>query len=148
SEVIKKYNPIAEYDVFELSSISWADSDKNVSAWLGNEMQLKSFEEVMKLRNEVLSLNDKELFKIWQLFTQSDIYYYMSKKSQADDDVHQYFNHFKSAEKAFVSFINILADFKVQLALKKIKKELKEIVMLENSIKSLEQELKDLKINL
>ncbi|MEM5872854.1 MAG: glycoside hydrolase family 57 protein [Candidatus Aenigmatarchaeota archaeon] len=148
SEVIKKYNPIAEYDVFELSSISWADSDKNVSAWLGNEMQLKSFEEVMKLRNEVLSLNDKELFKIWQLFTQSDIYYYMSKKSQADDDVHQYFNHFKSAEKAFVSFINILADFKVQLALKKIKKELKEIAMLENSIKSLEQELKDLKINL
>ncbi|MEM0476611.1 MAG: hypothetical protein QW367_03170 [Candidatus Aenigmatarchaeota archaeon] len=62
--IIKKYNPIAEYDVFELSSISWADSDKNVSAWLGNEMQLKSFEEVMKLRNEVLSLNDKELFII------------------------------------------------------------------------------------
>ncbi|MFH7903587.1 MAG: glycoside hydrolase family 57 protein [Candidatus Aenigmatarchaeota archaeon] len=145
SEVIKKYNIVGEYDVFELSSISWADSDKDVSAWLGNEMQLRSFEEVMKLRNKVLETNDEELYKIWQLFTQSDIYYYMCKKSQADQDVHQYFNHYKSAEKAFVSFMNILADFKAQLEIRRIRKSLKEILASKNIIENLEKEL-DIKV--
>lgn len=141
SEVIKKYNPIAEYDVFELSSISWADSDKDVSAWLGNEMQLRSFEKVMELRDKVLSLNNKELYKIWQLFTQSDIYYYMCKKSQADQDVHQYFNHYKSAEKAFISFMEILSDFKTQIEIEKFKSQIKEILSSSELVKNLEKDL-------
>jgi len=141
SEVIKKYNPIAEYDVFELSSISWADSDKDVSAWLGNEMQLRSFEKVMELRDKVLSLNNKEFYKIWQLFTQSDIYYYMCKKSQADQDVHQYFNHYKSSEKAFISFMEILSDFKAQIEIEKFKSQIKEILSSKELVKNLEKEL-------
>ena len=112
SELVRKLKPIGEIDVFELSSISWADIERDVSAWLGNEMQITAFEEIKKIRKLVKLIDDPKIWKIYRLLTQSDHFYYMCTKYWADGDVHKYFSPFNTPIQAFSSYMNVLADFK------------------------------------
>jgi len=115
SEVVERCKPIGEIDVFEFSTLSWADMERDTSAWLGNKMQQIMFNEVKNLERYVKSLDNPELIRVWKLLQQSDHYYYMCTKFWSDGDVHKYFSSFDRPEDAFANFMNILADFKTKI---------------------------------
>jgi len=117
SEVVNLCEPIGEVDVFEFSTLSWADMERDTSAWLGNKMQQIIFNEVENLEKLVKSTGNQQLIKTWKLFQQSDNYYYICTKFWADGDVHKYFSSFNRPEEAFANFMNILADFKTRVQL-------------------------------
>ncbi|MFH0961212.1 MAG: glycoside hydrolase family 57 protein [archaeon] len=112
SELVGKFMPVGEIDVFEYSTISWADLERDTSAWLGNRMQQIAFEEIKKLGPLVLAAGDKDLIRAWRLLQTSDHYYYMCTKWLGDGDVHSYFAHIKNPYEAYANFIAILADLK------------------------------------
>jgi alpha-amylase len=90
---------------------SWADEERDLSAWLGNEMQKEAFRKLYLLRPLVLQANDEDLSKDWAYLQASDHFYYMSTKFFADQSVHNYFNPYNSPYDAFINYMNILSDF-------------------------------------
>ncbi len=84
--------------------VSWADTDRNLNAWLGNEMQTEAFEALKGLYWHP----DK---KTWRTLQTSDHIYYMSVRNFADQDVHSYFNPYQSPYLAFIYYMAILEDF-------------------------------------
>lgn len=122
SEAIKKYEPIGEIDVFEFSTVSWADLERDTSAWLGNKMQQLIFNEIKNLESMVKRTKDTKLLKTWRYLQQSDHYYYICTKWWSDGDVHKYFSSFATPEEAFANFMAVISDFKmrVQTRLRKV----------------------------
>ena len=92
--------------------ISWADMERDTSAWLGNEMQRACFTMLQELEQPLKELNDPELLHIWRLLQNSDHLYYLSTKSLSDQDVHNYFSPYDNPFEGFINFMNILQDFK------------------------------------
>jgi len=121
SEVIEKYEPIGEIDVFEFSTVSWADMERDTSAWLGNAMQQMVFKTVKDMEKTVKRLGNAELLRIWRLLQQSDHYYYVCNKWWSDGDVHKYFSSFATPEEAFANFMGIVSDFKARLEIEHMK---------------------------
>ncbi|MFA6483827.1 MAG: glycoside hydrolase family 57 protein [Bacteroidales bacterium] len=94
---------------------SWADEERDLSAWLGNEMQKEAFKKLYSLRQLVLQANDNDLSRDWAYLQASDHFYYMSTKFFADQSVHNYFNPYNSPYDAFINYMNILSDFIIRL---------------------------------
>ncbi|MCL7410847.1 MAG: glycoside hydrolase family 57 protein [Methanosarcinaceae archaeon] len=115
SEVVDMYKPVAEIDVGDFSTISWADMERDTSAWLGNDMQRRCFEEAKQLGPYVKKTGDKELLRIWKHLLTSDHYYYMCTKWLDDGDVHSYFSIHSSPFDAAVNFMAVIMDFKAQV---------------------------------
>lgn len=113
SELIKKVEPKDELDVPEL--ISWADIDRDLSAWLENRMQKHAFEEVRKIEKSVKESKDERLLHHWRLLQTSDHFYYMCTKWFADGDVHKYFNPYETPYDAYINYMNVLNDLKNRL---------------------------------
>ncbi len=86
-------------------AISWADVNRDVSPWLGNDMQKEAFKELQKLKNN----NNKQM---WRHLQTSDLLYYMSTGTSPDQIVHEYFNPYKSPYYAFLTYMAILEDFR------------------------------------
>ena len=116
SELIKKYAPIGEFDVPYFAS--WADVDRDLSAWLENDMQKEAFDRVKNLERKVIQLGDKTLLDDWRKLQTSDNFYYMCTKWFADGDIHKYFNHYDSPYDAFINYMNVLSDMEERLAQK------------------------------
>ena len=95
---------------------SWADSERDVSAWLGNRLQQAAHERLYRLRPEVLATRDEELIGRWRRLTTSDHVYYMSTKDWDDGGVHAYFSPFETPYDAFVAFMNVLQDLEQRAA--------------------------------
>lgn len=112
SEVISKSKPVGEVDVGDFDTISWADLERDTSAWLGNKMQLTTFNEVKNLEKHVKATNDPKLLHLWRLLQTSDNYYYLCTKHWSDGDVHHYFSHIKDQQAGFANFMSIISDFK------------------------------------
>lgn len=89
---------------------SWADAERDTSAWLGNRIQRAAHERLYALRRAVLATDDPELAATWRRLSTSDHVYYMATKHHGDGDVHQYFSPFESPYDAFVAFTNAVAD--------------------------------------
>ena len=104
--------------------ISWADRERDLSAWLGNDMQKDAFATVAKLEKTVKALGNPEMLKRWRLLQTSDHFYYMSTKRGSDGTVHGYFSPFGSPYEAFINFMNVVTDFTVQLQAKKAKQKI------------------------
>ncbi|RMD57903.1 alpha-amylase, partial [Candidatus Woesearchaeota archaeon] len=100
-------------------TISWADTERDTTAWLGNKMQQSAIKSLYSMRKEVLSSKNKELIENWRKLTTSDHFYYMCTKWFNDGDVHKYFSPYDSPYDAFITFMNIIQD--MQFALKKTK---------------------------
>jgi len=115
SEVVEKFEPVGEIDVFELASVSWADMERDVSAWLGNSMQQVLFKEIQEIGKLVKKLNNPFYTRIWRLLQISDNFYYCCTKWWNDGDVHKYFSVFDTPHDCFANFMAILYDFKVRL---------------------------------
>jgi alpha-amylase len=102
--------------------VSWADAERDLSAWSGNEMQQKSLEAIylfgQELKGKLLKLppeRRKELLATWGKLQTSDHYYYMSTKYWSDGDVHKYFSPYTSPFEANMTFINILAALRSEI---------------------------------
>lgn len=115
SEVVAKYNPVGILNV--PYPISWADEERDLTAWLGNELQNEAFENLYKLFERVKELDDPELWRDWLYLQTSDHFYYMCTKWFSDGDVHKYFNPYSSPYEAFINYMNILSDFRIRLGL-------------------------------
>ena len=102
----QKYQPVGEYDVPYM--ISWADTERDLSAWLGNAMQSNALHEMYKLEDAVKQTGDERLLEDWRKLTTSDHYYYMCTKYFADGDVHKYFNPYESPYDSYINFMNVL----------------------------------------
>jgi len=112
SEIIEAYKPVGVIDVPKV--ISWADIQRDTSAWLENDMQRFAFEQMANLERSVKT--NRELLHTWRLLQTSDHFYYMCTKWFADGDVHKYFNPYDSPYDAFINYMNILQDLKRRLA--------------------------------
>ena len=95
--------------------VSWADAERDISAWQGNEMQKEALQKVFELESTILATQEEELIREWSLLQTSDHFYYMSTKSRTDGGVHNYFNPFSSPFAAYRHFMNVIADFQLKL---------------------------------
>jgi alpha-amylase len=99
--------------------ISWADQERDLSAWLGNEMQRDAFDNITRLEFDVKNIGDPELLNIWRGLQTSDHLYYMSTKKGSDGMVHNYFSPYNSPYEAFINFMNVLTDFSMRIKILK-----------------------------
>ncbi len=113
SEAVARYTPVAELDVPHY--VSWADVERDLSAWRGNALQEQALRELYALEREVLLSGESALVEDWRRLQTSDHFYYMCTKWFADGDVHKYFNPYESPYDAFISYMNVLADLRVRL---------------------------------
>jgi alpha-amylase len=88
--------------------ISWADSERDLSAWLGNAMQSNAIQELYKLEEPVKRSGDARLLEDWRRLTISDHCYYMCTKYFSDMAVHNYFNPYESPYDSYINFMNVL----------------------------------------
>ena len=110
SEAVERYEPVGEIDV--PWAISWADEDRDVSTWLGNDMQKACFDELKNLGRKIKEKGDEDLLKIWRRLQTSDHLYYVSTKGLEDGDVHAYFSPYDGPYDGFINYMNILQDLK------------------------------------
>jgi alpha-amylase len=113
SEAIEKLDPIAPIHV--PYPISWADEERDLTAWLGNELQDDAFNSLYSLYEKVKQANDENILKDWLYLQTSDHFYYMCTKWFSDGDVHKYFNHYDTPYEAYINFMNVLSDFELRL---------------------------------
>lgn len=113
SEVARELPPTDEYDVPHMTS--WADAERDLSAWLGNAMQANALYELFALEDEIKASGDPDLLRDWRLLQISDHFYYMSTKYHTDGIVHRYFNPYDSPYDAFINFMNVLDQLRVRL---------------------------------
>ena len=113
SEIIKNYDPVSAVDV--RYPISWADEERDLTAWLGNELQDDAFINLYSLVDKIRKINDPQLLRDWKYLQTSDHFYYMCTKWFSDGDVHKYFNPYDTPYEAFINYMNILSDFVIRL---------------------------------
>lgn len=112
SEVVESFDAADVVDVPNL--ISWADTERDLSAWLGNPMQQNAIDELYTLERTVKDLGDADILTSWRRLQTSDHFYYMCTKYFADGDVHKYFNPYDSPYDSFINFMNVLDNLKLR----------------------------------
>ncbi|MFH1510279.1 MAG: glycoside hydrolase family 57 protein [Candidatus Woesearchaeota archaeon] len=110
SEVIKSYPVVGDLDIHH--PISWADIERDTSAWLGNSMQQSAAHHLYCMEEEIKATNDPALIEDWRRLQTSDHFYYMCTKWFNDGDVHKYFNPYDSPYESFIAFMNIINDLR------------------------------------
>ncbi len=97
------------------NTVTWADTERDLSAWLGNGMQRQSIEALYGLEKHILESNDWELIEDWRKLQTSDHFYYMCVKYFNDGDIHAYFSPYETPYDAYINFINAYHDIKSRL---------------------------------
>lgn len=97
--------------------VSWADEERNLSAWLGNPMQKSVHEQLYAMREDVLRASKKrpELLANWRELTTSDHVYYIATKHHSDAEVHDYFSPYEHPHAAFVTVMTAIDDLRAQV---------------------------------
>ena len=128
SEALTQFDPVGVYDVHNF--ISWADTERDLTAWRGNAMQNGALDEVYRLEGAVkeklakakesgnaeAAKNAAYLLADWRKLTTSDHFYYMCTKYFSDGDVHKYFNPYDSPYDSYINFMNVLDNVRTRLA--------------------------------
>ncbi|MEM4648222.1 MAG: glycoside hydrolase family 57 protein [Candidatus Aenigmatarchaeota archaeon] len=112
SEALKKYPVRGTYSSYY--PITWADTERDLTAWLGNEMQKDSAYRLYQLENRIKS-KDENFLDTWRKLQTADHFYYMCTKWFADGDVHKYFNPYENPYVAYLNFRNVLEDLNLRL---------------------------------
>ena len=107
-DVVNKFKP---NKITINRTVSWADIERNESAWLGNDLQRELFNRLYSMNDKVKKTKDKKLIALWRKIQSSDHLYYVSTKNLSDQDVHNYFSPYNSPFEAFINYMNILDDF-------------------------------------
>ena len=113
SEACNTYQPVGTIDVPHM--VSWADVERDLSAWLGNAMQSNALQELYRLEKRVKDHGDPDLLHDWRRLQTSDHFYYMCTKWFADGDVHKYFNPYESPYDSYINFMNVLDNMRWRL---------------------------------
>jgi len=113
SEAVEKLQPVAGMST--PFPISWADEERDLTAWLGNDLQDDAFAALYSLKPMIERCKDPQILKDWLYLQTSDHFYYMCTKFFSDGDVHMYFNHYSSPYEAYINYMNVLSDFKIRL---------------------------------
>ena len=113
SDAAKKLQPVAVLHC--PYAMSWADEERDVTAWLGNDLQNEAFSKLYALAPRIKKAKNKDFEYVWHFMQNSDHFYYMATKWFSDGDVHSYFNPYGSAYEAFINYMNVLADFEIEL---------------------------------
>ncbi|EOZ92319.1 Alpha-amylase [Indibacter alkaliphilus LW1] len=116
SEVLGQANPIAKIQV--PIPISWADEERDLTAWLGNDLQNEAFTKLYDLESRVNKIDDPEIQRDWNYLQTSDHFYYMSTKFFSDGAVHAYFSPYETPYDAFINYMNVLSDFIIRVSRK------------------------------
>jgi alpha-amylase len=151
SDIVEKFQPVAA--VHCPNPISWADEERDLTAWLGNELQEEAFNKMYDLSPTVMQCDDPEILKDWEYLQTSDHFYYMCTKFFSDGAVHAYFNPYESPYDAFINYMNILSDFQIRIHAavpgivedKKVVELQKRLAEKEKELLKYETELKKLK---
>jgi alpha-amylase len=144
STIIKNLQPVATINV--PYPISWADEERDISAWLGNSMQNEAFNKLYSLKDKMKKVEDPQILQDWEYLQTSDHFYYMSTKWFSDGEVHAYFNPYKDPYEAFINYMNILSDFTNRVnRLVPDETENIEIEKLAKTISEQQSEIKELK---
>ena len=113
SEVIAAYEP---RDIVDMPHIvTWADTDRDLTAWVGNPMQEAAITGIYEMEDKVLLANDHKLLEDWRKLQTSDHFYYMCTKWFADGDVHAYFSPYESPYDAYIAYMNAVSDLRLRL---------------------------------
>jgi len=113
SECLEGFEPVGAYDAPRM--ISWADTERDLSAWLGNAMQSSALHELYKLERPIKEADDPALLHDWRRLTTSDHFYYMCTKFFADGDVHKYFSPYESPYDSYINFMNVLDNLRLRI---------------------------------
>lgn len=122
TETILSYPSVGEVDVPHI--LTWADTDRDLTAWVGNDIQRDAIASTYGMENEVLDTKDEMLIENWRRLQTSDHFYYMCTKWFNDGDVHAYFSPYESPYDAYIAFMNALSD--LQLRVKEALRRMKE----------------------
>ena len=90
--------------------VSWADTERDVSAWQGNELQRDALRAIAAIETPVKAAGSAALLEDWRRLTTSDHFYYMSTKRFSDGEVHEYFSPYESPYEAYMRFMHVVAD--------------------------------------
>ena len=100
-------------------TVTWADTERDLSAWMGNKLQDEAMSILYGLRKKVLEVSktqkDEKLLEDFRRLTTSDHAYYMCTKYWNDGDVHAYFSAYDSPYDAFMYFLNVLRSLEYRL---------------------------------
>ncbi len=113
SEAVDLYRASQSYSSASLTS--WADAERDLSAWMGNVMQQEAIGKIHKLEQKILAVNDPELTHTWAKMQTSDHFYWMATKGGTDGSVHRYFTPYPSPYDAYIYFMNVLADLQIRI---------------------------------
>lgn len=108
SETITAHEAVGEIDVPHI--LTWADTDRDLTAWVGNDIQRDAIAKTYALEASVLRTRAPELIEVWRKLQTSDHFYYMCTKWFSDGDVHAYFSPYQSPYDAYIAFMNALSD--------------------------------------
>jgi alpha-amylase len=135
SEVADNLQPVSAISIPK--PISWADEERDITAWLGNELQDAAFEKLYYLADKVNNCKYDLLKKDWIYLQSSDHFYYMCTKFFSDGAVHAYFNPYETPYDAFMNYMNVLSDFEIRInRMCPATEEQIEILKLDSQIKS------------
>lgn len=118
SEAIDSFEAVDIIDTPQTTT--WADTERDLSAWLGNPMQQQAIQALYDLQKPVMDSDDMALISDWRKLTTSDHFYYMCTKWFNDGDIHAYFSPYETPYEAFTNFMNAWHDLKYRLAEKGI----------------------------
>ncbi len=144
STIVSKLNPVAPANI--QYPISWADEERDTTAWLGNDMQNEAFKKLYAMAPKMEHITNPEILQDWEYLQTSDHFYYMSTKWFSDGEVHAYFNPYNNPYEAFINYMNVLSDFTLRVT--KLVPDVTENVVIDklnNTIASQEEEIRLLK---
>jgi alpha-amylase len=113
TEIADSLQPVSAINI--PSPISWADEERDITAWHGNELQVAALDKLYSLAGKVNKCDDKQIKKDWEYLQSSDHFYYMATKFFSDGAVHAYFNPYETPYDAFMNYMNVLSDFEIRL---------------------------------
>jgi alpha-amylase len=114
SEVIDALEPVGQIDIPH--TVTWADTERDLSAWLGNTMQATAIEALYRLQKQILETGDLALIDDWRRLQTSDHFYYMCTKWFNDGDIHAYFSPYATPYEGYMNFMNAYRDLQFRLA--------------------------------
>lgn len=113
SEAAQAFEPVDAIDV--PNTITWADTERDLSAWLGNVLQSSSITALYELQDTILKCGDLQLIEDWRKLQTSDHFYYMCTKWFNDGDIHAYFSPYDTPYEAYMNFMNSYHDLRYRL---------------------------------
>ena len=112
-ETATELRKVGEIDVPHI--ITWADTERDLTAWTGNDIQKAALKALYALEQDILTIKDSGLTEDWRRLQTSDHFYYMCTKWWRDGDVHAYFSPYDTPYEAYTAFMNALQDVKLRI---------------------------------